>query len=71
MSSTQAQFPKEISRDGAFRRQASAFRGEVSADPGAVHPAEVGRYHLYVSSACPWAHRAIIVRWAQGQALET
>ena len=66
MSSTQAQFPKEISKDGAFRRQASAFRGEVKADPDAVHPAEFGRYHLYVSSACPWAHRAIIVRKLKG-----
>ena len=66
MTTTRAQFPKEASKDGAFRRQASAFRGEVRADPDAKHPAAPGRYHLYVSSACPWAHRTILVRKLKG-----
>jgi putative glutathione S-transferase len=47
---------------GRFVRQASRFRGQVSADPAAEFPAERGRYHLYVSLACPWAHRTLIVR---------
>ena len=47
---------------GAFRRPQSVFRDWVSADPGAVYPAATGRYHLYVSYACPWAHRTLIVR---------
>ncbi len=40
----------------------SAFRRWVSADSGAELPAAQGRYHLYVSHACPWAHRTVIVR---------
>lgn len=56
-----AQFPAEHA-DGAFVRQGDAFRGWVSADGGSGFPAVAGRYHLYVSLACPWAHRTIIVR---------
>jgi putative glutathione S-transferase len=47
---------------GAFKRSDSAFRHQVSAEPGARFPVEAGRYHLYVSLACPWAHRTIIFR---------
>jgi glutathionyl-hydroquinone reductase len=53
---------------GAFERKASAFRNFVTADgsPGPTgeggFPAEAGRYHLYVSLACPWAHRTLILR---------
>jgi len=57
-----AQFPDEQSADGAFVRQADRFRDWVTADGRSGHPAEAGRYHLYVSWACPWAHRTIIVR---------
>ncbi len=56
-----AQFPAEHA-DGAFVRQGDAFRGWVSADGSSGFPAVAGRYHLYVSLACPWAHRTIIVR---------
>ncbi|MFT7664914.1 MAG: putative glutathione S-transferase [Planctomycetota bacterium] len=59
---TAAEFPKEASKSGEFRRQQSAFREWVSADGKSGFKAEPGRYHLYVSSACPWAHRVIIVR---------
>jgi putative glutathione S-transferase len=52
--------------DGTFRRQASRFRGMVSGDGSTPHPAEPGRYHLYVSWACPWAHRTIIARRLTG-----
>ncbi len=58
----QAQFPDEQSAAGEFRRQADAFRMWVTADGSSGFRAEPGRYHLYVSWACPWAHRTIIVR---------
>ena len=48
--------------EGKFIRQESQFRGTVSAAPDAEFPAEAGRYHLYVSLACPWAHRTLIFR---------
>ena len=56
---------REAGRDGRFHRQVSAFRDR----PRHVSP---GRYVLYVSRACPWAHRAIIARRLLGleQALE-
>lgn len=57
---------KEIGSDGAFVRSPTAFHGEVSAHPGAEHVAEAGRYHLYVSLACPWAHRTLITRALKG-----
>ncbi|MDE2571374.1 MAG: glutathione S-transferase family protein [bacterium] len=56
------QFPDEQSRDGRFVRQEDAFRQWVTADGSSGYPAEAGRYHLYVSFACPWAHRTIIAR---------
>jgi putative glutathione S-transferase len=56
------QFPAETSADGAFVRQAYRFRDRITANGSSGYAAEPGRYHLYVSLACPWAHRAIIVR---------
>lgn len=53
---------------GEFVRADSAFRDRVSADPDAPYPAEPGRYHLYVSLACPWAHRTLIFRQLKGLA---
>lgn len=53
-------------KDGAFKRQDSQFRNHISNEPGARFPAERDRYHLYVSYACPWAHRALIVRKLKG-----
>ena len=57
-----AQFPGEQSEDGQFLRQQDAFRDWVTADGRSGFRSEPGRYHLYVSLACPWAHRTIIVR---------
>ncbi|KAI8824470.1 glutathione S-transferase [Fimicolochytrium jonesii] len=57
---------KWASKDGEFRRQVSSFRDVVSTEADAKFKAEPGRYHLYVSWACPWAHRAIIVRALKG-----
>ena len=57
---------------GTFRRGTSGFRNWITPD-GAPGPsgeggfaAESGRYHLYVSYACPWAHRALIFRALKG-----
>lgn len=61
MSTHPAQFPGEQDASGAFERQEDAFRDFVSADGSTAFPAEPGRYHLYISFACPWAHRALIV----------
>ncbi|WP_448211315.1 glutathione S-transferase family protein [Colwellia sp. MEBiC06753] len=47
---------------GEFQRQASRFRNTISNADNAQYPAEAGRYHLYVSLACPWAHRTLIFR---------
>ena len=52
--------------DGRFQRQQSQFRHWIETDPQAVFPAQPGRYRLYVSLACPWAHRALIVRKLKG-----
>ncbi len=54
---------------GQFKRQDSRFRASISRAPDAQFPAESGRYHLYVSLACPWAHRTLIFRKLKG--LET
>jgi putative glutathione S-transferase len=54
--------------DGVFEREAAQLRNWVTADGAAGpsgesgFPAESGRYHLYVSLACPWAHRTLIFR---------
>lgn len=60
------------STGGAFKRDTSRFRNWVTADgtPGPSgeggFKAESGRYHLYVSYACPWAHRTLIFRALKG-----
>ena len=57
-----AQFPEEQAESGEFERQEDAFREWVSNDGSTPHPAVAGRYHLYISLACPWASRSLIVR---------
>jgi putative glutathione S-transferase len=47
---------------GEFKRGASAFRDHISKKPGAQYPPEKGRYHLYVSYACPWGTNALAVQ---------
>ena len=60
------------SNNGRFARSESQFRNWVTADGGAGptgeagFKAESGRYHLYVSLACPWAHRTLIFRRLKG-----
>lgn len=58
----------EASKGGSFKRQDSGFRdwitpdGEPGPDGQNAVPAQIDRYHLYVSHACPWANRTLIVR---------
>ncbi|UWR47295.1 glutathione S-transferase family protein (plasmid) [Phaeobacter inhibens] len=52
--------------DGVFRRMSSGFRNRIEPQAEAEFPAEVGRYHLYVSMACPWSHRTTILRALKG-----
>ncbi len=56
------QFQAETSARGEFVRQEYSIRDRITADGSSGFPAEADRYHLYVSLACPWAHRSIIVR---------
>ena len=51
---------------GAFKRQDSKFRNTISTDSDNPYQPEAGRYHLYVSLACPWAHRTLIFRALKG-----
>ena len=58
--------------DGEFVREDALFRNWITAD-GQAGPdgrggfaAQPGRYHLYVSLACPWAHRTLILRKLKG-----
>ncbi|KAJ0076321.1 hypothetical protein Patl1_33848 [Pistacia atlantica] len=49
----------EVSDSGSFVRPASTFRNSISRDPRSQFPTESGRYHLYISYACPWACRCL------------
>ncbi|MFG6666216.1 glutathione S-transferase family protein [Halomonas sp. HNIBRBA4712] len=51
---------------GEFVRESAKLREWVGDEEGASFPAEKDRYHLYVSLACPWAHRALIMRKLKG-----
>lgn len=74
MATTSTEFYKPITFDakGTFKRADSQFRNWVTPDgrPGPSgeggFKAETDRYHLYVSHACPWAHRTIIFRRLKG-----
>ncbi|XP_058101208.1 uncharacterized protein LOC131245635 [Magnolia sinica] len=56
----------EMSDSGAFKRTPSTFRNFISRDKASQFPAEPGRYHLYISYACPWASRCIAFLAAKG-----
>jgi len=56
----------ETDEKGGFRREQTTFRDRVTADGSSGFPAVAGRYHLYVSLACPWAHRTLILRKLKG-----
>lgn len=54
----------EIGDDGAFNRESTAFHHSI--DQAGPFKPEKDRYHLYVSYACPWAHRTLIMRSLKG-----
>jgi putative glutathione S-transferase len=56
----------EQAATGEFQRQEDAFREWISNDGSTSYPAATGRYHLYVSLACPWASRTVIFRKLKG-----
>ena len=53
-------------RSGKFKSIPTTFRDRVTADGSSGFKAESGRYHLYISLACPWAHRTLIMRNLKG-----
>ncbi|ODV59832.1 S-glutathionyl-(chloro)hydroquinone reductase [Ascoidea rubescens DSM 1968] len=53
-------------QSGEYKRKASVFRDFISSSAGSKFLPEKNRYHLYVSYACPWAHRTLIVRALKG-----
>ena len=63
---TAPQLVGETAPGGAFKRQENVFRDRITADGSSGYKAEPGRYHIYVSLACPWAHRTLIVRNLKG-----
>jgi glutathionyl-hydroquinone reductase len=52
--------------EGRFVRSETTFRDRVTADGSSGYRAEAGRYHLYISWACPWAHRTALMRRLKG-----
>jgi putative glutathione S-transferase len=57
---------EHVNDDGEFERQETMFRDSIRDESGARFQPEAGRYHLYVSYACPWAHRTLLVRSLKG-----
>jgi putative glutathione S-transferase len=51
---------------GKFIRPSTTFRNWIKADGSSDYTPEAGRYHLYISLACPWAHRTLIMRNLKG-----
>ena len=51
---------------GKFVRPSTTFRNQITSDGSSGFKAEPGRYHLYISWACPWAHRTAIMRRLKG-----
>ncbi|EFQ33176.1 glutathione S-transferase [Colletotrichum graminicola M1.001] len=66
MASKVTDWVKPGDTSGEFKRQQSSFRNWISREQGAKFPSEKGRYHLYVSYACPWACRTLITRKLKG-----
>lgn len=52
----------EIKTDGSYQKKKAIFRNFITADGESGFKAEPGRYHLYSSTGCPWAHRADLFR---------
>ncbi|PRP86335.1 hypothetical protein PROFUN_05476 [Planoprotostelium fungivorum] len=63
MSETKVSWISNNEKDGRFKRSERTFRNKLGDEEYAL---EKGRYHLYVSWACPWAHRTLITRHLYG-----
>jgi len=66
MTTLKSSWNTSINKGGEYKRKDSQFRDVITADGSSGFKAEVGRYHLYVSHACPWAHRTLIFRKLKG-----
>ena len=51
----------ERNENGQFQRMPTQFRNQITADGSSGFKAEAGRYHLYISLGCPWAHRTALL----------
>lgn len=56
----------KMDKKGRFQRNPTTFRNQITADGSSGFKAESDRYYLYVSYACPWAHRTLIMRQLKG-----
>jgi putative glutathione S-transferase len=56
----------ESNEEGRFQREETDFQNWIRADGSTNYEPEEGRYHLYISRACPWAHRTAIMRRLRG-----
>jgi putative glutathione S-transferase len=56
----------EVTESGEFVRHQTSFRSQIKEDGSTDFAPAAGRYHLYVSYACPWAHRTLITRKLKG-----
>lgn len=56
----------ERDESGQFRRMPTLFHSWITTDGSSGFKAEPGRYHLYVSLGCPWAHRTVLLRSLKG-----
>ncbi|MBE9011815.1 glutathione S-transferase family protein [Pseudanabaenaceae cyanobacterium LEGE 13415] len=56
----------ERDESGKFNRTPTKFRDRITADGSSGFQAASGRYHLYISLACPWAHRTLMMRSLKG-----
>jgi putative glutathione S-transferase len=60
------QMQGRTSSESANRPKETIWRDFITSEPGALFPPQAGRYHIYVSYACPGSHRALIVRALKG-----
>jgi putative glutathione S-transferase len=63
---TEGRLPQETGKAGEFLRAESVFRNRITRDGASGYKAESGRYHLYVTLGCPWAHRTLLMRAVKG-----
>jgi hypothetical protein len=57
---------RQVDDEGEYVRRPTSFRSAIATDGSTAFVPEADRYHLYVSLACPWAHRTLIVRRMKG-----